>query len=112
MQAEWQNNLELWLRERGYALRQVKYGHPREYKHGHVRVRINQLGIIILRDPGCTLQITGRNAAGLWEQISPNMLRIDYNSGLNGLDVMCRAIERFESRPAFTAEEAYEHFVK
>jgi len=113
--------LVAWLVSRGYQLRENGpmnpmtgrgwYSHPCEYQRAHVRVRINRGGIIVLRDPGCTIQITRPTDHGMSEFVTPNAQRIDYPYALGDtVAVMERAIEGFESRPAFTADEARSHF--
>lgn len=118
-------NLKFWLTARGYEIRHSGpynpetdrewYSHENEYQRGHIRVRINgNAGIIILRDPGCTIQINEPVKAngGISEQITPNMIRIDnpYPLG-NTIGVICEAIEEFEKRPAYTLEEAIEKWM-
>ena len=119
-QPDWASELIYWLRDQGYILRESGsynpkakrgwYSHPCEYQWNHVRVRINQGGVIILRDPGCTIQIERPIGHGMTEQISPNMNRLDYL--LADIATMIRAITAFESRPAFTAMEARKYFFK
>ncbi len=119
---KWGQPLVQWLKGRGYVLNECGarnpatgrgwYSHPCEYKRGHIRVRVNSGGIIILRDPGCTIQIErpAHNAGSVWaaEFVTPNMRRMDYPH--MGIDSMRRCIEAFESRPAYTISEAMEHF--
>ncbi len=107
---EWADELEAWLQERGYAIRNGAYSHPCEYQRGHVRVRINYGGIVILRDPGCTIQITRmvRGSGGMEEFVTPNAHRIDQRPG--NLEVMQSRIVGFEDHLAFTREEARQHF--
>ncbi len=115
---QWDAELAQWLKDRGYVLRESGprnpttghgwYSHPAEYQRKHIRVRVNLGGIIILRDPGCTIQITRPAGHGEMEFVNPNMLRLDYPH--ESLHAMQHSIERFESHPAFTAEAARQHF--
>ena len=121
--AEWATPLVLWLQDHSYLSVESgpynpdtgrgQYSHPCEYQRGYVRVRVNHGGIIILRDPGCTIQITRPAGHGMTEFVSPNMLRIDYpcSSALGDtVSVMQKAVTRFENHPAFAVDEARSHF--
>ena len=98
--------LVAWLESRGYQRREVgprdevtgrgRDSHPAEYQRGHVRVRINAGGVIVLRDPGCTLQVL----LGPREQASPNMARLDTHDYL----VIRPTVLSFEASPAVEAD--------
>ena len=109
----WGFELRSWLVGRGYELVEKGpinpvtghgwYSHPAEYRRGHVRVRINDGGIIILRDPGCTIELTRGH-----EQWSPNAGRVDFPGFGRTLADLQAAITSFEARPAYSLEEARE----
>mgnify|MGYP000504193107 CR=1 FL=1 len=73
------------------------YSHPCEYRRGHIRVRINERGCMVLRDPGAGLELpAGR---GTW---TPNAARIDSFDPRK----IENAVRLFASRPAFSLDEA------
>ncbi len=118
--AETADRLRIWLVGRGYCRREAGplnpatglgwYSHPCEWQRDHIRVRINPGGIIILRDPGCTIQISRSCGQRREEFVSPNAKRIDFCA--YGVDfAYCQnAIVAFESHPAYSIDEARRHF--
>jgi len=115
--------VEEWLKNRGYKLLEKGphnpatgrgwYSHPREYGRGHVRVRINPGGFIILRDPGCRMELfqTVPGSGGMEEMITPNSKRVDHGPHTD-LKLVQGCVENFESRPAYTIEEARTRFLR
>lgn len=114
----WAESLIGWLKERGYHVKESGaynpttgrgwYSHPCEWQREHVRIRINPNGVIILRDPGCTLQIDRPIGHGMTEFVSPNQHRLDLP--LATIQTIQKRIEGFENRPAYTVSEARMHF--
>lgn len=114
----WAETLIDWLRGRGYRVNESGpynpetgrgcYSHPCEWRRDHVRVRVNPDGVILLRDPGCTIQIGRPVGHGMTEVISPNQHRLDFPSST--IPLIQKRIEGFENRRAFTVIEARSHF--
>lgn len=110
----WAEPLAQWLEARGFALRERGsynpatgrgwYSHLCEYGLDHVRVEVNAKGIMILRDPGCTMQLTRLAYGGMREQWTPNALRLD--SAVCPVPSMIRAVRDFQRRLAYTYDEA------
>lgn len=114
----WAEPLAQWLEAQGYHLREMGpynpatgrgwYSHHCEYGREHVRVRLNSGGIVILRDPGCTMQLVRPAYGGMWEQWAPNAMRLD--SVFCPIPDMIRAIQSFQRQPAYTVAEAQAAF--
>jgi len=114
----WARLLIDWLHARGYRVRESGsynpktgrgwYSHPCEWQWNHVRARVNPGGVILLRDPGCTIQISRPAGHGMTEVISPNQHRLDLP--MVTIPVIQKRIEGFESHPAYSVAEARAHF--
>lgn len=114
-ETSWATELVGWLEARGYQRRENGprnpatghgwYSHPGEYQRGNVRVRVNTGGVVVLRDPGCTIEVSRPAYGGMREQWSPNARRLDVAPQETDAEVR-RQVELYESRPAYTLEEA------
>lgn len=119
---QWSEGLVAELMNNGYIVKESGpynartgrglYSHNCELQRNHVRVRVNVGGVIILRDPGATIQISRPAGNGMTEVISPNAKRIDYRSHDRTEMLSCirNSIVNFESRKPFTVVEAREYF--
>jgi len=90
-----------FLFETGYKLvsgTYVDFKHPqfiKKFSHTQVRVKINDLGIMILLDPEAGVHLEKPSEGGMAESITPNAWRIDYNQ-MTGIPKI--QIEQFERR--------------
>lgn len=118
----WAADLVARLTARGYQVRESGpfnpatgrgwYSYPCEYQQGHVRVRVNTRGVIILRDPGCSIQLArpAPGTGGMQEEWSPNACRVDWPGYGLTVDRLMEIIVSYESRPAYTLDEAVQQF--